>query len=78
MAGAISPFLLALSQEERIKLRSLPLRPTEDSPESPLALTVVVEVVTVVVVVPGYIFIIHLIKHRLEIPLVIEAVLTTY
>ena len=55
MAGAISPFLLALSQEERIKLRSLPLRPTEDSPESPPALTVVVEVVVVVVVVPGYI-----------------------
>ncbi len=59
MAGAMSPFLLALSQEDLIKLRSLPLRPTEDS-ESPLALTVVVEVVVVVVVVPGYIFILNL------------------
>lgn len=53
MKGPISPFFFALSHEELIKLRSLLLRPIEDSPESPLALTVVVEVVVVVTVVPG-------------------------
>ena len=49
----MSPLLIALFKVERIKLRSLALRPTEDSPESPLVLTVVVELVVVVVVVPG-------------------------
>jgi len=56
MAGGISPFFLALSQEERIRSRSLALRPMSPAPtvvESPLLETVVVEVVVVVVVVPG-------------------------